>query len=110
MRCLSCKYDLRNLTAQSDHRCPECGRVFDPDDPRTWSKRPRRAWPRPAVFLPIMFVAWVVLTSVFFIDLVRVMPADASYAVMLAETAAAGFILTLVISIIFLAGFALGRR
>ncbi len=33
MRCLSCKYDLRNLT---ENRCPECGRVFDPNDPRTF--------------------------------------------------------------------------
>lgn len=33
MRCLSCQYELRNLT---DRRCPECGRAFDPDDPRTF--------------------------------------------------------------------------
>ncbi|MCL4196323.1 MAG: hypothetical protein KJZ69_02415 [Phycisphaerales bacterium] len=34
MYCLSCKYDLRNL---HDHRCPECGRPFDPSDDRTFS-------------------------------------------------------------------------
>jgi len=33
MRCLNCKYDLRQL---SEHRCPECGREFDPDDPQTF--------------------------------------------------------------------------
>src|SRR5438045_3979320 len=33
MRCLSCKYDLRHLT---EHRCPECGREFDPSDPTTF--------------------------------------------------------------------------
>ena len=33
MRCLSCHYDLRNLP---EHRCPECGRAFDPNDPRTY--------------------------------------------------------------------------
>jgi hypothetical protein len=33
VRCLSCKYDLRNL---GEHRCPECGRAFDPDDPATF--------------------------------------------------------------------------
>jgi hypothetical protein len=33
MRCLDCKYDLRKL---SDHRCPECGREFDPNDPTTF--------------------------------------------------------------------------
>src|SRR5262245_45460345 len=39
MRCLSCKYDLRNLP---ENRCPECGRVFDPSDSRTWLPPPRR--------------------------------------------------------------------
>ena len=29
VRCLSCKYDLTHLP---EHRCPECGREFDPDD------------------------------------------------------------------------------
>jgi hypothetical protein len=32
VRCLSCKYDLSKLT---EHRCPECGRVFDPADDRS---------------------------------------------------------------------------
>ena len=30
MRCLDCQYDLSKL---SEHRCPECGREFDPNDP-----------------------------------------------------------------------------
>jgi hypothetical protein len=33
MRCLSCKYDLSNL---AEHRCPECGRAFDPNNPYTF--------------------------------------------------------------------------
>jgi hypothetical protein len=33
VRCLSCKYDLSNL---AEHRCPECGRVFDPADSSTF--------------------------------------------------------------------------
>ena len=40
MRCLSCKYDLRNL-AGPPHRCPECGREFDPNDPATFAPRKR---------------------------------------------------------------------
>jgi hypothetical protein len=36
VRCLSCGYDLRNLT---EHRCPECGREFDPNDPSTFEAR-----------------------------------------------------------------------
>lgn len=32
MRCLSCKYDLRNLTLGNGgvYRCPDCGQEFDP--------------------------------------------------------------------------------
>jgi hypothetical protein len=37
MRCLSCKYDLSNLT---EHRCPECGRAFDPHNPATYYDPP----------------------------------------------------------------------
>jgi hypothetical protein len=33
MHCLTCNYDLSNLT---EHRCPECGRDFDPDDASTF--------------------------------------------------------------------------
>lgn len=32
--CLSCDYDLTALPA---HRCPECGRAFDPDDPTSFA-------------------------------------------------------------------------
>src|ERR1043165_9414027 len=37
MRCLSCKYDLSHLT---EHRCPECGREFDPNDPWSFDAEP----------------------------------------------------------------------
>jgi hypothetical protein len=37
VRCLSCKYDLSNLTpTEGVHRCPECGRAFDPNDSDTF--------------------------------------------------------------------------
>jgi hypothetical protein len=39
MRCLNCKYDLRNLP---EHRCPECGREFDPNDSTTFTLRHTR--------------------------------------------------------------------
>ena len=32
MRCKTCHYSLSGL---SEHRCPECGRAFDPNDPNT---------------------------------------------------------------------------
>jgi predicted amidophosphoribosyltransferase len=34
VRCLTCQYDLENLP---EHRCPECGRAFDPDKPTSFS-------------------------------------------------------------------------
>jgi hypothetical protein len=37
--CLTCGYDLR----ANDGRCSECGRVFDPADPRTFRRRPQSA-------------------------------------------------------------------
>ena len=38
MRCLSRKYDLSHLTGGNggEHRCPECGRAFDPNDPHSY--------------------------------------------------------------------------
>src|SRR6266567_4363945 len=42
--CQACGYSVRGLTA---HRCPECGRRFDPADPSTMSiARPLRRWQR----------------------------------------------------------------
>ena len=39
--CLDCRYDL---SASLSHSCPECGRWFDPEDPRTFynKRRPGR--------------------------------------------------------------------
>lgn len=38
MRCKSCHYSLANLTSRGgEHRCPECGRAFDPGDPDTFA-------------------------------------------------------------------------
>ena len=48
MRCLSCKYDLCHLT---EHRCPECGREFDPANPKTYeTDASRRSAVRKTVF------------------------------------------------------------
>ena len=41
--CRHCGYDLRSLPTS---RCPECGRNFDPANPRTYRKQPYRSWPR----------------------------------------------------------------
>jgi hypothetical protein len=34
VRCKTCHYSLENLTGPP-HRCPECGRAFDPNDAST---------------------------------------------------------------------------
>jgi hypothetical protein len=35
MRCKTCHYSLANLPGP-EHRCPECGYPFDPNDPSTF--------------------------------------------------------------------------
>jgi len=39
MYCLQCRYNLRDLP---EHRCPECGRRFDPNDPESYDPNPVR--------------------------------------------------------------------
>jgi hypothetical protein len=41
VRCKTCHYSLANL---KEHRCPECGRAFDPNDPTTF---------HPAAYVPL---------------------------------------------------------
>jgi hypothetical protein len=40
-RCLGCGYILEHLPQP---RCPECGRAFDPRDPKTFTYRTSRGW------------------------------------------------------------------
>ena len=44
--CRKCGYDLRGQAGDGAHRCPECGRGFDPADGKTFLTRPPRgaAW------------------------------------------------------------------
>ena len=42
-RCLGCSYILDHLP---ENRCPECGRAFDPDDPRTFTNANPSFWTR----------------------------------------------------------------
>ncbi len=69
--CRGCRYPLRRLP---QHRCPECGRAFDPYDPRTmkmarkahaivrWMLRPL-GWPIPAITIVLSLVAVYVFSS-----------------------------------------------
>lgn len=38
MFCRTCSYDLKSLVTST---CPECGRAFDPNNPRSFDTRPR---------------------------------------------------------------------
>jgi hypothetical protein len=62
--CLGCNYDLRGLP---EPRCPECGRAFDPNDPKTFREEPRerhRAWIVVAIYmLPLVLSSWVWMTT-----------------------------------------------
>jgi len=56
VRCLDCNYSLKNLT---EHRCPECGRAFDPNDPLTFAPATTKPWPGPIRVLGLGIVAYV---------------------------------------------------
>lgn len=55
--CLGCQYALQRLTS---HECRECGKVFDPNNPSTYSAKPTR-WHKlligSEVALPIILTA-----------------------------------------------------
>lgn len=56
MRCVGCGHILEGLP---ENRCPECGQVFDPDDPRTLAPPPERGrW-----YLAAMAVCWVLVVG-----------------------------------------------
>src|SRR6266446_4734126 len=62
-RCLACYYLLRDL---GEARCPECGRPFDPKNPRTFTTRPpfvRWKFWLPSLLLSIAggLLIWIVL-------------------------------------------------
>jgi hypothetical protein len=48
MYCLKCNYSLKELVSR---QCPECGKAFDPNDSKTFLKRPKRSNRRLLVML-----------------------------------------------------------
>jgi hypothetical protein len=58
MFCQNCDYSLANRGA-AEHRCPECGRVFDPSDASTFesaSPGERAGTERFAVWMLLLLV------------------------------------------------------
>jgi predicted amidophosphoribosyltransferase len=70
VRCLSCKYDLSHLT---EHRCPECGRTFDPSDALTFFTDSSQRWIaiRRALISIILIYATIVVLMAIFVDFDR---------------------------------------
>jgi hypothetical protein len=62
MRCKTCHYSLANLTL---HRCPECGRAFDPRDRRTFEAEPVLIT-KALVVVGVLFIAVIPVASVGF--------------------------------------------
>src|SRR5688572_13311268 len=101
MRCLACHYSLKNLT---EHRCPECGREFDPNDSTTVSNEP----PRP---VPIMSRVWLGLCytfAVLFVFHVSIFQADSlslfsndPFLLKVARSAWGSFVWTSLIAVFF---------
>lgn len=62
MHCKACHYSLKDLISRGgDHRCPECGREFDPADPGTFDARV--PWAR----FPAWLIAIVGLAALFWL-------------------------------------------
>ena len=58
MRCLGCRYNLKGL---AEHRCPECGRAFDPSDRNTFeTRKPMTKW-EAVVFFGLLALAMIML-------------------------------------------------
>lgn len=64
--CLNCGYDLRGLP---EPRCPECGRGFDPDDPRTYFIGRRPWWYRPEPLPSLLNLACIMVTTLWLLTL-----------------------------------------
>ena len=68
MYCISCRYDLRGSIDSG--RCPECGRVFDPNDKRTYRTHPGLTPnTRQRITLCIQSIAfgWIAMLALFII-------------------------------------------
>jgi len=65
MRCQACQYELVQL---SEHRCPECGRPFDPADAETFLQpEPRSVFERVIVIGALLVVGPLVLLALLFV-------------------------------------------
>ena len=60
MRCTTCHYSLTGL---AEHRCPECGSAFDPDDPSTFDSSTMRPGTRLAIRIAIMVIVLLALVT-----------------------------------------------
>lgn len=66
--CIGCGYSLRGL---NDPRCPECGREFDPSNPKTMARTSRHAAIRRWMRWPLMLFALLVIYVVAYLNVVE---------------------------------------
>jgi hypothetical protein len=68
-RCLDCGYVLKGLP---ENRCPECGRVFDPENPQTFVAKLRCGVP--CLFGVIAAISGLVVTTAMLAYVLRQLP------------------------------------
>jgi hypothetical protein len=61
VRCKTCHYSLDGLT---EHRCPECGTPFDPNDPSTFAPSARERLPTASLLLLLLLVSMIAVLAI----------------------------------------------
>ena len=67
--CRGCLYDLRGMptNSQGTSACPECGRGFDPNNPKTTLSRPMKTWRRVILRPPWVLTGLTVLLGLWMV-------------------------------------------
>ena len=106
MRCLDCRYNLKHLT---EHRCPECGRAFDPKDAGTVLPTMRTVDPVPHLLqIAVSFIVILCAVSVLNSFFPSTPPPD-SFIERVYEAVGASFGTTVILVLFVIAGFMWGR-
>jgi hypothetical protein len=69
--CRQCGYALRGLES---HRCPECGREFDPEKPSSMSRNRKRFWAFRGIVLGLLTLSLIVSYAILYLKTVTAAP------------------------------------
>jgi hypothetical protein len=64
VQCKTCHYSLENL---AEHRCPECGRAFDPNDESTFDCGVRKPISQGLYLLILMLILLLIMLVAAFV-------------------------------------------